>query len=236
MNLPVFTEYLPARVLRARPAAEAQAFIDVEPPPGFVRAYERPGQFCKIRVGECEGIFAMFSSPGEPVARFLVRIGNPEGGEAADCLAAAPDGAPIEMTLPAGEGFPLEKAKGRDVYFVATGTGVAPVRAAIEEVLSERSAYGALSLDYGVRSEAHLAIRDDIERWRSAGVGVDVHFSAPDESGAPRGTTVQDALRARGRSLAGAAVVAVGQPEMLDALQSELVRLGGDAALLLKNL
>lgn len=235
MNLPVFTEYAPATLLRARPAAEAQAFIDVAPPPGFAEAYVRAGQFCKIRVGEHEGIFAMFSSPSEPPARFLVRVGNPEGGEAADLLATLRDGAPIEMTLPAGEGFRLERAEGRDVRFVATGTGVAPVRAAIEQVLEARERYGALSLDHGVRSEAHLAIGEDVARWRRLGVRVDVHVSTPDEAGAPVGTTVQGALRARGASLAETAVVAVGQPEMLDALLEEVVLLGGDPALFLKN-
>lgn len=238
MNLPVFTEYAPATVLRARPAGEAQAIIEIQPPRGFLAAYVRPGQFCKIRVpsaGDCEGIFAMFSSPGEEPVRFLVRIGNPEGGECADCLACSPDAASIEMTLPAGEGFALERARGRDVYFVATGTGVAPVRAAIEQVLSERASYGRLSLDHGVRSLAHLAIAEDIARWEAAGVRVALHVSMPEAGGAPRGTTVQGALRERGGSLAGAAMVAVGQPEMLDALLAEFVQLGGDPALFLKN-
>lgn len=235
MNLPAFTEYAPGTLLRARPAAREQAFVDVEPPPGFAAAYTRPGQFCKIRVGDCEGIFAMFSAPNEPL-RFLVRVGTPEGGEAADCLAALPDGTPIEMTLPAGAGFPLERAHGRDVCFIATGTGIAPIRAAIEHVLADRARYGALSLDHGVRSEAHLAIGEDIARWRAAGVSVEVHFSAPDADGAVRGVTVQDALRARRPTLEGAAVVAVGQPEMLDALLQEVTRLGGAAELFLKNL
>lgn len=245
MNLPAFTEYAPATLLRARPAGEAQAIIEVEPPPAFLPAYERAGQFCKIRVrsaalapdaaAECEAIFAMLSSPGEEPVRFLVRIGNPEGGEAADCLSCLPDGTPIAMTLPAGEGFALERARGRDVVFVATGTGVAPVRAAIEVVLAERERYGALRLDHGVRSLAHLAIAEDIERWRARGVRVDVHVSTPEAGGAPRGATVQSALRARGGSLAGVAMVAVGQPEMLDELLAEFVRLGGAPELFLKN-
>lgn len=241
MNLPAFTEYAPATLLRARPAGEAQAIIEVEPPRAFLAAYERPGQFCKIRVrsatvAECEGIFAMLSSPGEEPVRFLVRIGNPEGGEAADCLSCLPDGTPIEMTLPAGEGFALERARGRDVIFVATGTGIAPVRAAIEVVLRDRGSYGALRLDHGLRSLAHLAIADDIDRWRAAGVHVELHVSTPEADGAPRGATVQAALRARGGSLAGVAMIAVGQPEMLDELLAELVLLGGEPELFLKNL
>lgn len=236
MPLPVFTEYRPATLLEARPAAEGQSFVTIQPPPGFLDAYERAGQFCKIRVGEYEGIFAMYSTRREPLARFLIRVGLPEGGEAADALAALPDGAPIEMTMPAGEGFALEKTEGCDVHFVATGTGVAPIRVAIEEVLDRRPRYGTLTFDYGVRSDAHLAVGAEIERWRRAGVHVEVHHSAPDERGIVRGTTVQEALTARADSLAGAAIVAVGQPEMLEALRHEALRLGAHPERFLTNL
>ncbi len=242
MNLPVFSEHAPATLLRARPAAAEQAFLEVRPRAGFAERHERAGQFCKIRVGAVEGIFAMYSAPpfaergGDPtLARFLVRTGNPDGGEAADALAALPDGAPIEMTLPAGAGFDLERARGRSVYFVATGTAIAPVRAALEVALADRSAYGALSLDHGVRSEAHLAVAAEIARWRASGVDVRVHLSAPGSNGTLRGVTVQGALRERAPQLAGAAVVAVGQPEMLESLLAEVVRLGGDPALFLTN-
>lgn len=241
MNLPVFSEYAPATLLRARPAAAVQAFLEVRPRAGFAERHERAGQFCKIRVDAMEGIFAMYSAPpfaergGDPsLARFLVRTGNPDGGEAADALAALPDGAPIEMTLPAGAGFDLERARGRSVYFVATGTAIAPVRAALEVALADRGAFGALSLDHGVRSEAHLAVAEEIARWRAAGVDVRVHLSAPVD-GEVRGVTVQDALRARAPELGGAAVVAVGQPEMLESLRDEVIRLGGAPELFLTN-
>lgn len=235
MKLPSFSPYAPATLLRARPAAAEQAFIDVLPPEGFAEDYRRPGQFCRIRVQDQEGIFAMFSAPAEPGARFLVRVGNPEGGEAADGMASLPDGAAIEMTLPAGAGFGLERARGRDLFFVATGTGIAPVRAAIEAVLPERTAFGAITLDHGVRSLAHLAIGRDIERWRGAGIDVHVHVSAPGPEGEVRGVTVQSALRARSPDLRDAAVVAVGQSSMLRALKDDVVALGGAAELFLTN-
>ncbi len=243
MNLPSFSDYHPATLLSARPAAAEQVMLEIDPPAGFAARHERAGQFCKIRVGGYEGIFAMYSAPrfAEPAGlvrfvRFLVRTGNPDGGEAADALAVLPPGSPIAMTMPAGEGFALETARGRDVYVVATGTGVAPVRAAIEVALAERNAYGVLSLDYGVRSPEHLAIADEIARWRRHGVEVHVHMSTPSPDGGVRGVTVQEALRERGPRLGGAAIVAVGQPEMLESLLQEVVVLGGDPELFLKNL
>jgi NAD(P)H-flavin reductase len=236
VKLPAFTAFADAKVIRARPAALDQALIEIDPPPGFVASYARAGQFCRIRVGAVEGIFAMFSAPGDERTRFLVRVGNPDGGEAADALAVAKDGAMIDMTLPAGEGFPLERARGRDVYFVATGTGIAPVRAAIESALADRGAYGHLCLDHGLRSAGHLAIGEDIERWRAAGMEVHVHYSMPDGDGGVHGLAVQDALFDRAPNLANAAVLGVGQNEMLASLLAKVVALGGSEELFLKNI
>jgi len=234
MRLPELSAYAPARLLRARPAAAEQAFLTVEPPLGFRQAHTQPGQFCQIRSSDAAGIFAILSSPGE-VPRFLVRVGGP-GGAAADALAALDDGAKIEMTLPAGPGFRLERARGKDVRFVATGTGVAPVCAAIEHVLRDRAAYGAISLDYGVKSEAHVAIGPQMERWLGAGIDVRIAHSSIHPAGNIVGRSVQASLRAAVRDLGGAAVVCAGHPEMLASLAELVAELGGDPVDLLTNL
>lgn len=236
MRLPEFSAYRPAVLRRAWAAAAEQAWLLVEPPEGFLDAHSAPGQFCKMRVAEHEGIFAMYSSPTDREARFLVRVGNPDGGEAADALAALGDDTPVEMTLPAGDGFDLEVARGLDVRFVATGTGVAPVRAAIETVLAERDAYGELSLEYGLRTEAHLAIDDEIDRWRRLGLDVRLCYSRLDEDGVLIGATVQSSLRERAPDMRRACMVAVGQPAMLAELLSVMGELGGDAKRVLTNL
>jgi len=234
VKLPEFSDYLPATLIDSRPAAESQAFLSVEPPRGFVDEHTAAGQFCKMRVAGVEGIFAMLSAPGR-APRFLVRTGNPDGGEAADALAALPARSPIEMTMPAGEGFALERATGKDLCFVATGTGVAPVCAAIEHVLSRREEYGRISLDHGLRTARHLAIADDIERWRESGVVVRLVYSSLDEAGALTGITVQDSLRQSATDLADAFVVGVGQSAMIEALRELLRDHGGAPDALLTN-
>jgi len=235
MRLPEFSAYRPALLRHAEVAASEQAWLAVEPPPGFAAAHLHAGQFCKMRVAGREGIFAMYSAPGEAEARFLVRVGNPVGGEAADALAELPDATPIEMTMPAGDGFDLGAARGLDVRFVATGTAVAPVRAALESVLAERGAFGALSLDLGLRSEGHLAIGAELTRWQAEGVEVRLCYSHLDPAGALVGTTVQGSLEAHVPDLTGGCVVAVGQPEMLRELSAVVLRLGGEGTKLLTN-
>ena len=240
MGLPEFSDYGPARLDLSLPVAAEQRVLEFSGRADALAAHERAGQFCRVRVALedgslAEGIFAMLSAPRERALRFLVRTPNPAGGEAADRLAELPVGAALEMSLPAGEGFALERARGRDLHFVATGTAIAPVRAAIEVVLRDRAAYGRLTLDHGLRSEAHLAVGDELARWRDAGVDVRLHYSTLDADGTLHGVRVQDALVEREAALRGAAVVAVGQSAMVHELREAMERLGGDPSLVMSN-
>jgi ferredoxin-NADP reductase len=241
VGLPTFSAYAPSRLVARRPVAIDQVEIEVAAPEGALARFERPGQFCRVRVADAagaaqEGIFAMFSAPHEGALRFLLRTPSPEGGEAADALGAMPVGSAVEITMPAGEGFPLERALERDVHFVATGTAIAPARAAIEAVLRARHRYGRLSLDHGLRSPAHLAIAGDAERWRtSAGMEVRLHYSVPAPDGTLRGVRAQDAVAEHVRDWSRAAFVAVGQPEMVEELRAIVAARGGDPTLVLHN-
>lgn len=197
-------------------------------------AFRHAGQFVKMRVrsesgdAEHEGIFAIASARGEPRFSFLARKNNPEGGEAADRIARMPIGAPIAVTLPAGDGFALERARGHDLAFVAVGTALAPVRSALEEVLSERRAYGVLSLDYGLGAMTLLPFREDVERWAASGVAVSLHPGHPRADGAYEGTRAQDALFARlGDRVAEVVVLAVGHDALVREVRARYVEAGG---------
>ncbi len=234
MTLTGLDRWTRTRLLTVRPAAREQVWLEVEAPDGFAAAHQHPGQFCSLRVDGLKGMFAMVSAPGAP-PRFLVRVGNPAGGAAADALAALKPGAPVEMSMPAGGGFELHRARGADLRFVATGTGVGPVCAAIDHVLTRRSEYGAISLDHGIKTAAHLAIGEPIARWRQEGVDVRVVYSRLDESGTVVGTTVQQSLRAACPDLSGAVVVGVGQSGMIASLRDVVRACGGDPDSLLTN-
>jgi ferredoxin-NADP reductase len=240
VSLPEFSPYSPSTLIARVPVAIDQMTLEIEAPDGALERFERPGQFVRVRVTTDEGtahegIFAMLSAPGEGALRFLIRTPNPEGGEAADRLAQLPIDSPLEVTFPTGEGFALDRARGRDLVFVATGTAIAPVRSAIEFVLARRRDFGALALHHGLRSPEHLAIAGDVERWRAAGVAVFLHYSEPQPDGTVRGVRVQDVAIAQPRDLARAAFVAVGQSAMVKELREMVAARNGDPSLVLHN-
>ena len=68
---------------------------------------------------------------------------------------------------PYGKGWPIAKAEGSDVIFVAGGIGLAPLRPALYQVLNRREKYGRVILLYGTRTPQDILYRKELERWRS---------------------------------------------------------------------
>lgn len=240
MALPTFAAYRTVGIAGRDVVAQDQLRLRISAPDDVIAQHARAGQFVRARVGRGfsdEGIFAMLSAPFEREIVLLLRTGNPEGGEAADALAALELGDELEMTPPAGDGFALDRARGRPVFVVATGTAIAPARAAIETMLREPGAFGPITLDHGLRSNAHLAIAGDVARWRRAGLAVNLHYSQPTDGGGVEGVLAHDALLERidDATLRGATFVAVGQPVMVEEVRTRVVLRGGKPEHVLSN-
>jgi NAD(P)H-flavin reductase len=67
---------------------------------------------------------------------------------------------------PFGSPWPLEKAQGNDIILAAAGCGLAPLRAALLHLLSQRSLYGKIILLYGARSPQDLLYKKELDLWR----------------------------------------------------------------------
>lgn len=86
-------------------------------------------------------------------------------GPVSEALRNLEPGAQVGVRGPFGRGWPMERARGRDVVFVAGGIGLAPLRPAIRAVLGERSAFGRVRILYGARSPADRLFIDELESW-----------------------------------------------------------------------
>src|SRR2546423_3764379 len=101
----------------------------------------KSGQIAILRVGEEEpAYFAFASSPEDPDVEILVKrtIG------ASVALFDMAEGGTVDLLGVTGVGFDLDAQRGRDLVFVAMGTGVAPLRSALRCVLNRRQSYGNL--------------------------------------------------------------------------------------------
>ena len=94
-------------------------------------------------------------------------------GAVTRALCATEPGGVVGVRGPFGNTWPVARARGGDVVFVAGGLGLPPLRPAIHQVLRDRDGYGRVLLLYGARTPADLLFLDEIETWRQAH-GVDV--------------------------------------------------------------
>ena len=85
-----------------------------------------------------------------------------------------------------GPGFPLDRARGRNLLVVGTGTGFAPLRSVLLTLGQERSAFGQVNGGYGVLTPAHLAFGPELSGWAQAGMKIvpTVTTGAPGWTGA----------------------------------------------------
>jgi len=182
----------------------------------LVESYRTAGQYVLVRVDAVEetGFFAMARAPGQLAdgLEILVKL----QGQVAESLAALQPGDVLQMSDPIGMGYPLERASGCDVLVLAAGSGIAPVRAALEVLLSERDEYGWIRLYYGQARSQELAFSEWLAALPARGVEVHKVISqdepGPDEDrGYVQAVADVDANFAAPRRLA---VIVCGMPAM----------------------
>ncbi len=139
-----------------------------------------PGQVAVLSLPDCgEAFLAIASPPDEPMRlEFLVK----RTGELGERLCDLGQSAHVELVSIVGRGFPVDEFTGEDLLFVAAGTAIAPVRAAISHAVKRRGSFGRIGLVHGVRSPADFAVDDELDVWRTAGVRVDLTVTQPEAS------------------------------------------------------
>ncbi len=181
------------------------------------------GQVVKLRAPSGEAYFALASAPApDATADLLLK----RGGRIADELvASALPGARVETSAPFGKGFPLAQAEGRDLLLFAAGSGIAPVRALIQHVITHRNRFHRVSLFYGQRRGADFAYRAEHLDWERHGVRVVLCPSDADEAWPGVRGRVQEVARAlalAGSDPSGSEAYVCGMTAMVNEVKATL--------------
>jgi len=170
---------VPAEITAVSKLTELENLYAIRLPEGRPLGHQ-PGQFVQVSVlgvGECP--ISVCSSPTRPETfQLCIR----RVGAVTDHLHRLEAGAEIGIRGPLGHGFDVREMQGKDIFIVAGGLGLAPVRSLVQYVLDERSRFGDFHLFYGARTPAELLFREDLTRWReSNAVDFYVTVDRPDE-------------------------------------------------------
>lgn len=198
--------------LRPRETSESSA-------PPFI-----PGQVGILRVEpEAPAYFAFASAPDDAELEVLVK----QKAGASTLIYDMKPGDEVDLLGIAGHGFNLDKIKGRDLVFVAMGTGVAPLRSALRHVLKRKGEFGQLVMLYGARTPDDFCYRDETDSWEDAGVELRQVISRPDghDWSGPTGY-VQSLLDHILPSLSSPVALICGSREMIDQTRERLGKMG----------
>lgn len=213
-------------ISRVRDQARSTRSFDLRPQdPRGSRAFDFiPGQVAVLRVkNEEPAYFAFASAPDDADLEVLVKQKAGASSVIYDMIA----GDEIELAGIAGQGFRLDEMKGRDLIFVAMGTGVAPLRSALRHVMKSKTEFGQLVVLYGARTPEDFCYRDETEHWKDSGVELRQVISRPDghDWSGPTGY-VQSLLDHVLPSMASPVALICGSREMIDQTRERLRKMG----------
>jgi CDP-4-dehydro-6-deoxyglucose reductase len=184
--------------------------------PADVELGYRPGQYMNIVLPDgLTRSFSMASArlPDRQVDFHVRRI--PGGRFTEQMIAGLEPGDPLELEIPLGT-FCFHEADWRPMILAATGTGLAPIKAILESLLDNDDC-PPVTLYWGMRTEADLYLKEEIESWAERlceFVFVPVLSRAGERWPGRRGH-VQDAILEDYADLSEHAVYLCGAPEMI---------------------
>jgi sulfhydrogenase subunit gamma (sulfur reductase) len=192
-----------------------------------------PGQVAMLRVNAEEpAYFAFAGAPEDSELEILVK--RTIGASAA--LFDMKEGDRVELLGVTGHGFDLDREQGRDLVFVAMGTGVAPLRSALRHVLNRKRDFGQLVVLYGARTPDSFCYRDETEGWEAAGIELRQVISRPDghDWSGPTGY-VQSLLDHVLPDLQSPVALVCGSREMIEQTRDRLEQMGFAPETILTN-
>ena len=201
-------EWSPATISGAEVACPSGTCVSVAVTvsPDLVEEYKIPGQYVQVRQtgSEDSPLFLAIASPPSPeagnVIEFLIKrtdnnawITDAAAGSGVECSQVMGGGFPMDEHM---EGFKYDFPT-QNVLLFANGSGIAPIRSAIESGQLGTGSGRTARLYYGVASPDDMPYAERFAEWEAAGVEVVPVISRPEEvAGGWSGRTgyVQNAL------------------------------------------
>lgn len=122
-----------------------------------------PGQVGQLSVfGAGESTFVINSPPSR---KDYLQFSVMQAGEVTAAIHRLSPGDKVGVRAPLGNFFPYNDWKGKDIFFVGGGIGMAPIRTIMLHLLERKADYGKISLLYGARSPRDMAFSYELEDW-----------------------------------------------------------------------
>ena len=125
-----------------------------------------PGQFQEVSVfGVGEATFCLTSTA---TRKGFIEFSVKKFGTVTSALHGLDEGATVGIRAPLGNRFPYEQFKGKDLWFIGGGIGMAPLRSLLNFCLDNKDDYGKINIIYGARSSGDLCFKYEFDEWKKS--------------------------------------------------------------------
>jgi NAD(P)H-flavin reductase/ferredoxin len=224
---PTARKRITARVYRVGRPAEDVFTLMLRFPAG-IRARFKAGQYLRVSMpdGDTRN-FSMANAPRESdgVQLHIRRI--PGGRFSEGVLARLAKGDKLTVEIPYGE-FYLRTGSDKPIVCLATGTGFAPIKSIVEDLIA-RGNTRSVRLYWGGRRRQDLYLLDVTDRWsaRAPWLTFTPVLSEPDADWSGAAGLVHQAVLRDIPDLSGWQVYACGNPAMIRNAERDFQALGG---------
>lgn len=138
------------------------------------------GNAFSYRCGQCAmlSVFgkgeSMISISSSPLVKDYLQFSILKMGRVTTSLHEMEVGSLIGIRGPYGNGFAVEKWKGKNIIFIGGGIGLAPIWSVLQTTLLQKEDYGELTLIYGARTSKDLVFRAELQELKKK---MKVHLS-----------------------------------------------------------
>jgi NAD(P)H-flavin reductase len=214
------------------PQGKNQAIIELDVDQKLNQTYQIPGQYAVIELDDHKpGYFAFCKPPHEISWSFLIKASSPLTNQ----LLKLQAGDEIKISTAQGNGYDIEKAKSSEVYLFAVGSGIGPIYALLETLITQNISK-EIHLYYGCRDLDDFAFDEEIkELAKNQKIKLKLFLSNKDQKTLPDYSFgyVHDDLKDINPKNATAFIC--GMNEMMTETKTKLIKLGFREEYLLGN-
>jgi NAD(P)H-flavin reductase/ferredoxin len=213
-----------AKVFRNTLAADDVSVLQLRLPAGQ-RAKFRAGQYLQVTLPDGSRRSYSMANPPHESDTLQLHIRHVAGGAFTQLVPALQQGDLLQVELPFGN-FELQEESSAPMLCVVGGTGFAPVKSLLDDML-KKGVRRPVTLVWGGRNRAGLYLMSAVERWQKLMPGFGFVAAVEDAADAQAlggfQGRVDDAVRAHCPTLAGHEVYCCGAPAMVAAVKKACV-------------
>ncbi len=150
------------KIINVHSFTPSEKWFDIQLDDGELN--HRPGQFVQV------GIFGVGEIPlsvsSSPTKRGSFELCVRATGRVTACMHKLHIGDYVGIRGPFGRPFPIKKMRGSDLFFVAGGLGIVPLRSMINYAIDHRKDYGRIIILFGCKTPGDLLFEHEIEAWQ----------------------------------------------------------------------